>query len=97
MRKELNHIKAVNAYKNIGEEKTVENLIEAVSDADHTAIAAIIEAETKKAVALAEAEWLKTRPRMQSGQYSSMTKDQIMAIADPSERVKAIASNQHLF
>ena len=55
------------------------------------------ENEKKKAVAIAEAEWLKTRPRMQSGQYSSMTKEQIMGITDPSERVKAIASNQHLF
>ena len=97
MRRELNHIKAVNAYKGIEDEKAVETLIDAVSEADHIAIATIIENEKKKAVAIAEAEWLKTRPRMQSGQYSSMTKEQIMGIADPSERVKAIASNPHLF
>ena len=97
MRKELNHIKAVNAYKGIEEEKTVENLIDAVSEADHAAIAAIIENEKKKAVAIAEAEWLKSRPRVQSGQYSSMTKEQIMGITDTAERVRAIAQNKHLF
>lgn len=40
--KELNHIKAVAAYKSVSE-KSVERLVEAVSDADHAAIAAIID------------------------------------------------------
>lgn len=97
MRKELNHIKAVNAYKNITEEKTVEKLIDAVSDADHTAIATIIANECKKAVAEAEAQWLKDRPPVQSGVYSNMTKEQIMAISDRGERLKAIAQNKNLF
>lgn len=97
MRKELNHIKAVNAYKSISEEKTVEKLIEAVSESDHNAIAMIIDAECKKAVKNAEAEWLKDRPRVQHGQYSGMSAEQIMSIADPAERVKAIAQNKHLF
>lgn len=97
MRKELNHIKAVNAYKNITEEKTVEKLIDAVSDADHTAIATIIANECKKAVAEAEAKWLKDRPPVQSGVYSNMTKEQILAISDRSERLKAIAQNKNLF
>lgn len=97
MRKELNHIKAVNAYKNITEEKTVEKLIDAVSDADHTAIATIIANECKNAVAEAEAQWLKDRPPVQSGIYSHMTREQIMAISDRTERRKAIAQNQNLF
>lgn len=97
MRRELNHIKAVNAYKNITEEKTVEKLIDAVSDADHTAIATIIANECKKAVAEAEAQWLKDRPPVQSGVYSNMTKEQILAISDRSERLKAIAQNKNLF
>ena len=97
MRKELNHIKAVNAYKAIAEEKEVEKLIDAVSDADHNAIAQIIENQCKKAVAEAEAKWLKDRPRVNNGMYSSMTKEQIMAIDDRNERQKAIAMNQHLF
>lgn len=97
MRKELNHIKAVNAYKGITDEKAVESLIDAVSDADHNAIATIIENEKKKAVAEAEAKWLKDRPRVQHGQYSSMTKEQIMAIPDRNERMRAIALNQDLF
>lgn len=97
MRKELNHIKAVNAYKNISEEKTVEKLIEAVSDADHNEIAQIIAGECKKAVAEAEAKWLKDRPRVQHGQYSGMTKEQILAIQDDTERIRAIAMNKQLF
>lgn len=97
MKKELNHNKAVNAYKSISDEKAIEKLIDAVSDADHSAIANIIADECKKAVAAAEAQWLKDRPRVQHGQYSSMTKEQIMAIEDRVERRKAIAENQHLF
>lgn len=97
MRKELNHIKAVNAYKAISDEKAVESLIEAVSDADHNAIAQIIANECKKAVAEAEAKWLKDRPRVQHGQYSSMTKEQIMAITDRDEKLRAIAMNPELF
>lgn len=97
MRKELNHIKAVNAYKSIPDEKIVENLIDAISDADHNAIAQIIENEKKKAVAEAEQKWMKERPRVNHGQYSSMTKEQIMAIADRDEKLKAIAMNRDLF
>lgn len=92
MRKELNHIKAVNAYKNITE-KSVEKLIDAVSDADHAAIAQIIEAEVKQAVKLAEAEWLKSRPQVGGNSYSGMTTQQIMAISDREERLRAIAMN----
>ena len=42
-------------------------------------------------------KWLKDRPRVNNGMYSSMTKEQIMAIDDRNERQKAIAMNQHLF
>lgn len=97
MRKELNHIKAVNAYKAIPDEKAVEKLIEAVSDADHNAIATIIDNECKRAVAEAEAKWLKDRPQVQHGQYSGMSKEQIMAMTDRTEKLKAIAMNRELF
>lgn len=97
MRKELNHIKAMNAYKAISDEKTVDKLIEAVSESDHNAIAQIIDAECKKAVKNAESEWLKDRPRVQHGQYTGMSVEQIMSITDPAERVRAIAQNNHLF
>ena len=59
LRKELNHNKAVSAYKAITDEKVVETLIEAVSESDHNAIAAIIESQKKAAVKEAQAEWLK--------------------------------------
>ena len=95
--KELNHIKAVNAYKSVSE-KSIEKLIDAVSDADHNAIATIIEAEKKAAVAEAQTEWMKSRPRMNiGGEYSGMTKEQIMAIPDRAERRRAIAMNMELF
>ncbi len=97
MKKELNHNKAVAAYKNITDDKAVTRLIDAVSDADHNAIAKIIEDECKKAVNAAEAKWLKDRPPVRSGQYSSMTVEQIMAIPDRNERQRAIAMNKHLF
>lgn len=97
LRKELNHNKAVNAYKSVSDEKMVENLIDAVSDADHNAIANIMEKYATAKVKEAQAEWLKSRPQVNAGQYSSMTKEQIMAISDRSERMKAIAQNQNLF
>lgn len=97
LRKELNHNKAVSAYKAIQNEKVVETLIEAVSESDHNAIAAIIESEKKAAVKAAQAEWLDSRPQANAGAYSSMTKEQIMAIPDRNERIRAIAQNQHLF
>ena len=67
MSKELDHIKAVSAYKNISTEETVENLIDAVADGDHSAIAAIIQKEIKAAVTAKEAEWMKTRPPINVG------------------------------
>lgn len=97
LRKELNHNKAVSAYKTIQNEKVVETLIEAVSESDHNAIAAIIENEKKAAVKAAQAEWLDSRPQANAGAYSSMTREQIMAIPDRQERLRAIAQNQSLF
>lgn len=97
LKAENNRMKAVGAYKGISSEKVVANLIEAVSNADHNAIAQIIANECKKAVADAEANWLKDRPRVNHGQYSGMTTEQIMAITDSTERLKAIAMNPELF
>lgn len=50
MRKELNHMKAVAAYKDIQEVETVDLLIEAVSESDHSAIATIFKNEMDKAI-----------------------------------------------
>ena len=94
---ELNKMKALGAYKSISSEKVVESLIEAVSNADHSAVALIIENEVKTAIKNAQTEWLKSRPQANVGSYSSMTKEQIMAITDRDERMRAIAQNQNLF
>ena len=47
----------------------------------------------------ARAEWQKSIPQPQfgTGEHSSMTKEEILAIKDSDERVQAIARNQHLF
>lgn len=44
-----------------------------------------------------EQEIIKDIPRAKTGVYSSMTKEQIMSIADREERRKAIAENMELF
>lgn len=97
LKAELNLIKAKNAYKAISDEKVVEELIAAISDADHASIANIIENEKSKAVKIAQAEWMKTRPAVNNGSGNSMTKEQILAIKDQTERQKAIAANLELF
>ena len=97
MKAELNHNKAVNAYKSIPDEKMVESLIDAVSDADHIAIANIMEKYASVKVKEAQTEWLKSRPQANAGQYSSMTAEQIMAIKDSDERLRAIAMNPQAF
>lgn len=96
---ELNHMKAIAAYKNIPDEKTVENLIAAISESDHASIALIIEREKEKAVKEAKAEWQKSipQPNFGTGEYSSMSKKDIMAIKDSAERQKAILANRQLF
>ena len=95
--KENNHNKAVAAYKSLSDEATIEQLIDAISDADHNAIAAIITAEKQKAVKEAQADWLKNRPQISSGVGTAMTREQIMAISDTAERQRAIAQNLSLF
>jgi hypothetical protein len=97
LRAKINRSEAVNAYKSMSSEKVVENLIEAVSNADHNAIALIIENEIKAAVKVAETDWLKSRPQAQIGAGGAMTKEQIMAIPDRDARMRAIAQNQELF
>lgn len=96
---ELNHMKAIAAYKSISDEKTVENLIEAISESDHASVALIIEREKEKAVKEAKAEWQKSipQPNFGTGEYSSMNKKDIMAIKDSAERQKAILANRQLF
>lgn len=96
LRKENDRFKAMAAYKSF-DEKTVDKWLEAVSEADHATLASMIEAEKQKAVKEAQAEWMKSRPPVNTGQYSSMTKEQIMQITDRAERRKAMAQNIDLF
>lgn len=99
LKAENNLIKASNAYKGISDEKVVAKLIDAVSNADHTAIAKLIDEQCRKAVADAEANWLANRPRVNngSGDGTPLSKKDIMAIRDFGERQRAIAENMNLF
>ena len=98
-RKELNHMKAVAAYKDIEDEKTIELLIEAVADNDHAAIAQIIANEREKQRKHDDIEFKKNRPQLNAGNGTepTMTKDEIMAISDPEERQAAMMRNITLF
>lgn len=98
LRAENNRNRALSAYKSL-DEKTVDKLIEAVANADHSAIAKIFEAEVASAVKKAEAVWLDGRPRVNAGVggENAMTKKDIMAIKDTVERQRLIAENIHLF
>ena len=49
MKRQLKKMKAMHVYKNFSDEKVVEKLINAVSEADHNTIATIIESEIKTA------------------------------------------------
>lgn len=98
LEKQVNHSNAVSAYRAISDEKTVEKLIEAVSNADHKGIAQIIANECKAAVANAQVEWLENRPPVNSGTSgSAMTREEIMKISDPIQRQQKIAENINLF
>lgn len=98
LKTELNQVKAEKAYKAITDEKVVSGLIEAVSNADHTAIAQIIAKECEKAVAVAQQTWLDSRPEVNYGGSSDvMTKEKIMAVKDVTERQRLIAENIDLF
>lgn len=94
LRKENNRFKALNAYKNL-DEKTVDQLLDAVTNADHATIAAIISSQVEVAVKEAETKWLGDRPRVNAdaGNYVGMSRNDILAIKDYEERQKAIAMN----
>ena len=99
MSKELNHIKAVNAYqKTISEEKNIETLIDAVADADHAMISSVIENEVQKRVKEAKAEWLKSRPPVNAGtgEESTITQEQFNKM-NYHERVEFKSKNPELY
>lgn len=98
MEKELNHIKAVAAYRGKVADDKIDLLIDAVTDNDHDAIANTVQAAYERGKKDGQAEYLKNRPQVAAGSGSgSMTMDEIMAIKDIGERQRAIAQNIHLF
>lgn len=88
LKKELNHNKAVNAYRAISDEAMVETLIDAISEADHNAVAGIIDRLVAAKVKEAQAEWQKSRPRVNiGGGDGGYTKEQFekMTMAEKSK------------
>ena len=99
MSKELNHMKAVNAYqKVIGNGKDIDSLIEAVADADHSLIATVIANEVQRQVKEAKAEWLKSRPAINAGggEESTVTQEQFNKM-NYHERVELKNKNPELY
>lgn len=84
-------------------QKMPADLAEKAADAeiagDMDALTAIQNQHSESKLKEARADWQKSIPQPQfgTGEYSSMTKEEIMAIKDTDERVRAIAQNQHLF
>lgn len=81
MKARLNRSEAEKAYKSVTDEKMVESLIDAVSDADHSAIANILEKYANAKVKEAQAEWMKSRPRVNMGGEGGITKEQFNAMS----------------
>ena len=81
MRARLNRSEAEKAYKSVTDDKMVESLIDAVSDADHSAIANILEKYASAKVKEAQAEWMKSRPRVNMGGEGGITKEQFNAMS----------------
>lgn len=81
MKARLNRSEAEKAYKSVTDEKMVESLIDAVSDADHSAIANILEKYASVKVKEAQAEWMKSRPRVNMGGEVGITKEQFDAMS----------------
>ena len=102
MRKELNHIKAVAAYKNISDETSVEMMIDAVSEGDHQAIATIMNNEIEKAVKEAikaeKVKWLKENPPVNAGtgDTPTVTKAQFNKM-NYSQKVELFNKNPELY
>ena len=99
MSKELNHMKAVNAYqKVICDGKDIDSLIEAVTDADHSLIATVIANEVQRQVKEAKAEWLKSRPAINAGggEESTITQEQFNKM-NYHERVEFKNKNPELY
>lgn len=84
-------------------QKMPADLAEKAADAeiagDMDALTAIQNQHSESKLKEARADWQKSIPQPQfgTGEYSSMTKEEIMAIKDDETRVQAIAQNQHLF
>lgn len=103
-------IKELRAYKQLNEAKeryllqgmnpeTAQKAAEAEVSGDMDALVSIQKAHTDALIKAKEAEWMKSRPNANvgTGSYSSMTKEEILAIEDDEERVRAIAQHPEMF
>lgn len=104
------YVASLEAYKQKNEAKeryliqgmTVEMALKAAEaevSGDMDKLAEIQKQHTEAALKAAKAEWQRSIPQPQFGvgEYSSMTKKEIMAIKDTAERQKAILANRQMF
>ena len=84
--------------KTISDDKSIEALIDAVADADHSMIASVIENEVQRRVKSEKAEWLKSRPPVNagSGEDSAITQEQFNKM-NYHERVEFKNKNPELY
>lgn len=107
MREELENLRS---YKRLNEAKeryliqgmdaeTAQKAAEAEVSGDMDALTKIQKAHTDNLLKEKEAEWKKSRPgaNVGNGSYSVMTKEEILAIEDDEERVRAIAQHPEFF
>ena len=97
MSKELNHMKAVNAYqKVIGDGKDIRRV--GTREADHSLIVTVIANEVQRQVKEAKAEWLKSRPAINAGggEESTITQEQFNKM-NYHERVEFKNKNPELY
>ena len=103
-------MKELRAYKQLNEAKeryllqgmdaeTAQKAAEAEVNHDMDALVGIQKAHTEAMIKAKEAEWKKSRPNatVGTGSYSSMTKEEILAIEDDDERIRAIAQHPEFF
>ena len=91
LKRELNHNKALTAYRSIPDGEMVENLVAAISEANHNEIASIIDKLVMAKVKEAQSEWQKSRPRVNiGGGDGGYTKEQFnkMSMAEKSKLYK---------
>ena len=107
MQEELTELRSYKQFKEAQERyliqgmdaETAKKAAEAEVNHDMDALVQIQKAHTEALLKAQEAEWKKSRPgaSVGGGSFPAMTKEEILAIEDDEERVRAIAQHPEIF